>query len=323
MTGGSRSSTRASAEHRREPCAEFESTSTARRHFANYADGLSDVPISGATSYPSKRVAPPRVSSVSRRRTPSISCIPTRKTTSTSSVVASSPVRINGGFFVLRKDIFDYMQPGEELVVEPFQRLMKNGSFSRFHMTASGAIWTPSRNKIQLDVDGDARAERRGRCGNARGAPERTVSCSSSRFAAARIERTLIPDRSAMSSNVCWSSDKFSTQRARRRLGCWFRRERDTGRAGRAAARRPARGSDSAHCRRASRRRNRSTHNDSAICSGDTKDRVVTRRVVLGRNCLPAPHERADGHAKARRIVPPLVEPYGKKSMTWWGRPLC
>src|ERR1700730_16580427 len=31
---------------------------------------------------------------------------------------------VNGGFFVFRREIFDYMQPGEELVVEPFQRLV-------------------------------------------------------------------------------------------------------------------------------------------------------------------------------------------------------
>jgi len=38
--------------------------------------------------------------------------------------VGDSPIRINGGYFVLRKDIFDYMRPGEELVIEPFQRLI-------------------------------------------------------------------------------------------------------------------------------------------------------------------------------------------------------
>jgi glucose-1-phosphate cytidylyltransferase len=31
---------------------------------------------------------------------------------------------INGGFFVFKREIFDYIQPGEELVVEPFQRLI-------------------------------------------------------------------------------------------------------------------------------------------------------------------------------------------------------
>ena len=32
---------------------------------------------------------------------------------------------INGGFFVLRKQIFDYINDGEELVEQPFQRLIK------------------------------------------------------------------------------------------------------------------------------------------------------------------------------------------------------
>jgi glucose-1-phosphate cytidylyltransferase len=39
--------------------------------------------------------------------------------------VAESNLLINGGFFTLRQEIFDYMEPGEELVVEPFARLIK------------------------------------------------------------------------------------------------------------------------------------------------------------------------------------------------------
>ncbi len=34
-------------------------------------------------------------------------------------------VWINGGFFVFRKEIFNYIQKGEELVLEPFNRLIK------------------------------------------------------------------------------------------------------------------------------------------------------------------------------------------------------
>jgi glucose-1-phosphate cytidylyltransferase len=36
-----------------------------------------------------------------------------------------SDLRMNGGFFVLRRDVFDYMRPGEELVEQPFQRLIE------------------------------------------------------------------------------------------------------------------------------------------------------------------------------------------------------
>ena len=38
--------------------------------------------------------------------------------------VISANTWINGGYFVLRREIFDYMRPGDELVVEPFQRLI-------------------------------------------------------------------------------------------------------------------------------------------------------------------------------------------------------
>jgi glucose-1-phosphate cytidylyltransferase len=37
--------------------------------------------------------------------------------------IARSHLRVNGGFFVFRREIFDYMRAGEELVQEPFQRL--------------------------------------------------------------------------------------------------------------------------------------------------------------------------------------------------------
>ena len=39
--------------------------------------------------------------------------------------VADTDLLINGGFFTLRHEIFDYMEPGEELVLEPFARLIK------------------------------------------------------------------------------------------------------------------------------------------------------------------------------------------------------
>jgi glucose-1-phosphate cytidylyltransferase len=39
--------------------------------------------------------------------------------------VKDAGVLINGGFFIFRKDIFSYMEEGEELVLEPFQRLIE------------------------------------------------------------------------------------------------------------------------------------------------------------------------------------------------------
>jgi glucose-1-phosphate cytidylyltransferase len=39
--------------------------------------------------------------------------------------IARSSMRINGGYFIFRKRIFDYMKEGEELVQQPFQRLIE------------------------------------------------------------------------------------------------------------------------------------------------------------------------------------------------------
>jgi glucose-1-phosphate cytidylyltransferase len=38
----------------------------------------------------------------------------------------NSGLWINGGFMIFRREIFDYLKPGEELVHEPFQRLIKD-----------------------------------------------------------------------------------------------------------------------------------------------------------------------------------------------------
>ncbi|HYX06212.1 MAG TPA: sugar phosphate nucleotidyltransferase, partial [Bacteroidales bacterium] len=40
--------------------------------------------------------------------------------------IGESGLWVNTGFFILRNEIFDYMKPGDELVNEPFDRLIKH-----------------------------------------------------------------------------------------------------------------------------------------------------------------------------------------------------
>jgi len=54
--------------------------------------------------------------------------------------VATSDLWINGGYFMFRRDIFDYLQPGEELVMEPFQRLIKDEQLLAFQYSG---FWAP------------------------------------------------------------------------------------------------------------------------------------------------------------------------------------
>jgi glucose-1-phosphate cytidylyltransferase len=60
-------------------------------------------------------------------------------------------IRINGGMFVLKKDIFRYMRAGEELVFEPFQRLMKEKQLVAYQYDGFFAAMDTFKDKQQLD----------------------------------------------------------------------------------------------------------------------------------------------------------------------------
>jgi glucose-1-phosphate cytidylyltransferase len=40
--------------------------------------------------------------------------------------IGQSEIRINGGYFIFKRSIFEYIHDGEELVQEPFRRLIEN-----------------------------------------------------------------------------------------------------------------------------------------------------------------------------------------------------
>lgn len=54
--------------------------------------------------------------------------------------ITTADIWVNGGFFVLRSDIFEYMNPGEELVHEPFQRLIEQGQLLTYRHEG---FWAP------------------------------------------------------------------------------------------------------------------------------------------------------------------------------------
>jgi glucose-1-phosphate cytidylyltransferase len=91
---------------------------------ANYSDALSDLPL-------------PRYLEHFRRQgaVASFACVRPSQTFHTVSLGDGGRVReirpasdsglwINGGFFVFRREIFDYLRAGEDLVDEPFRRLI-------------------------------------------------------------------------------------------------------------------------------------------------------------------------------------------------------
>ncbi len=57
----------------------------------------------------------------------------------------------NGGFFIFRQSIFDYLHEGEELVEEPFQRLIQEGRLVAFRHEGFWACMDTFKEKQQLE----------------------------------------------------------------------------------------------------------------------------------------------------------------------------
>jgi glucose-1-phosphate cytidylyltransferase len=53
---------------------------------------------------------------------------------------AQQDLRINGGFFIFRSEIFRYIREGEELLLEPFHRLLDEGKLSAYRYDG---FWMP------------------------------------------------------------------------------------------------------------------------------------------------------------------------------------
>jgi glucose-1-phosphate cytidylyltransferase len=95
---------------------------------ANYSDGLTDFHLpkmirefSRRDSYASFLSVQPRSSSLDTVQAGEDGCVRAIKS------MQDASIWVNGGYFLFRKEIFRYIQPGEELVYEPFQRLISEG----------------------------------------------------------------------------------------------------------------------------------------------------------------------------------------------------
>jgi len=91
---------------------------------ANYTDGLSDLPLPNMIQHVQDRNKIAAFVGVKPNATFHIVESDAEGLVTDVRHVTDANQRINGGFFVLRREIFDYMNEGEELVHEPFQRLI-------------------------------------------------------------------------------------------------------------------------------------------------------------------------------------------------------
>lgn len=119
---------------------------------ANYSDGLTDLPL-------------PRQLDDFRRQGKVASFLCVRPNLSYhvvsleegSSLVSdihpidNGDVRINGGYFIFRKEIFDYMRDKEELVMEPFHRLLQEQQLIGYAYDGFWASMDTFKDRQQLE----------------------------------------------------------------------------------------------------------------------------------------------------------------------------
>ena len=117
---------------------------------ANYTDGLTDLPLPIYTDR-----------FLESRKIASFLCIKPRQSFHVVSVeddivtniqhIQNTGLWMNGGFFIFRKEIFDYIRDGEELVNEPFQRLIDQAQLMAYKYDGFWACMDTYKEKQLLE----------------------------------------------------------------------------------------------------------------------------------------------------------------------------
>jgi glucose-1-phosphate cytidylyltransferase len=118
---------------------------------ANYTDGLTDLDLSGYLEYARRLDKTATFLSVRPNLSYHIAETGADGVVTRMSELKRANIRINGGLFVFKKDIFKYIQPGEELVIEPFGRLIQEKQLAAYEYNGFFAAMDTFKDKQQLD----------------------------------------------------------------------------------------------------------------------------------------------------------------------------
>lgn len=125
---------------------------------ANYGDGLSDVPLGAmmAAFEQSNAIA----SLLLVQPTASFDLVNAESDGWVADIcqLTRSDIWINGGFFIMRKEIFEYIEPGEELVRQPLQRLIEKRGLLAYKYAGFWQCMDTFKDKRLLDELNDKSA---------------------------------------------------------------------------------------------------------------------------------------------------------------------
>jgi len=123
---------------------------------ANYSDGLSDAPLDDMID---RFAASDSAASFLAVR-PNLSChfVTLNGDGHVHEIrdVSQSDLRINGGFFALRREVFDYVRPGEDLVPEPFKRMMAAGKLMSYRYDGFWVSMDTFKDRAMLEALNDS-----------------------------------------------------------------------------------------------------------------------------------------------------------------------
>lgn len=118
---------------------------------ANYSDGLTDLPLPEYLDHFCKRDKLASFLAVQPSQSFHVVKLGEENVVASIQPVAKSELWINGGFFIFRKEIFKFMHEGEELVLEPFQRLIKDGQLLAYPYKGFWACMDTFKEKQMFD----------------------------------------------------------------------------------------------------------------------------------------------------------------------------
>jgi glucose-1-phosphate cytidylyltransferase len=118
---------------------------------ANYSDGLTNLPLPSLLDhfYKHGKIA----TFVSARPTHSFHVVSFKQNGTVRAInhLSQSGIWINGGYFIFKKDIFRYIRDREELVREPFERLIAEEQLVSLKYDGFWAAMDTFKDKQQLD----------------------------------------------------------------------------------------------------------------------------------------------------------------------------
>jgi glucose-1-phosphate cytidylyltransferase len=117
---------------------------------ANYSDGLTDLPFDNYMEFVQKQDKVATFMSV--EPTAAFHAVQADKSGLVQDIKPiSRTVRINCGYFAFKQEIFDFLKEGEELVIEPFHRLIKEKQLATYQYDGFWKCMDTFKDKQEFD----------------------------------------------------------------------------------------------------------------------------------------------------------------------------